>query len=199
MSNIFGAAARGAQTSLDPSTVSQTIPPSQRDDYAISIEDLGVRYNLRFNRKTTLRQSFANVVLRRPPEQFWALRNVTLRLAHGESLAVIGPNGAGKSTFLQVLAGIMRPSEGRVDVRGQVSGLLGLGLGFDADLSGVENILLGGAFLGFDDARVRELVPEIIEFADLGQFIDATIKTYSSGMRAWSVASRQCEPRRLPL
>ena len=165
-------------------SVPEKIPAAHRDDYAIAVEDLGVRYNLRFNRKTTVRQSFANVVLRKPPEQFWALRHVTLRLAHGESLAVIGPNGAGKSTFLQVLAGIMRPSEGVVDVRGQVSGLLGLGLGFDADLSGVENILLGGAFLGLDDARVRELVPTIVDFADLGQFIDAPIKTYSSGMRA---------------
>ena len=184
MTTDVGQSPAATSATRDSSTVSQTIPVSARDDYAIAIDDLGVRYNLRFNRKTTVRQSFANVVLRRPPEQFWALRNVSLRLAHGESLAVIGPNGAGKSTFLQVLAGIMRPSEGFVDVRGQVSGLLGLGLGFDADLSGVENILLGGAFLGFDDARVRELVPQIVEFADLGQFIDAPIKTYSSGMRA---------------
>jgi ABC-type polysaccharide/polyol phosphate transport system ATPase subunit len=78
----------------------------------------------------------------------------------------------------------MRPTEGTVDVRGQVSGLLGLGVGFDVELSGVENILLGGAFLGLDGPRIRELLPEIIEFADLGQFIDAPLKTYSSGMRA---------------
>jgi len=153
-------------------------------DYAISAEDLGVQFNLRFNRKTTLRQSFANVALRRPPLRFWALRNVTLKLSHGESLAVIGPNGAGKSTLLQVLAGIMRPSEGSVDVRGQVSGLLGLGVGFDPELSGVENILLGGAFLGLDGPRIEGLLPSIVEFADLGQFIEAPLKTYSSGMSA---------------
>ena len=87
-------------------------------DYALAVHDLGVRYNLRFTRKTTLRRTFANLVLRRPPERFWALRHVSVQVAHGESLAVIGPNGAGKSTFLQVLAGIMRPSEGTVDVRG---------------------------------------------------------------------------------
>ena len=165
----------------------ESVPRPKRarnGNYAIAVDDLGVQYNLRFTRKSTLRQSFANVVLRRPPERFWALRHVSLELNHGESLAVIGPNGAGKSTFLQVLAGIMRPTEGAVDVRGQVSGLLGLGVGFDVELSGVENILLGGAFLGLDGPRIRELLPSIVEFADLGQFIDAPLKTYSSGMRA---------------
>ncbi len=157
---------------------------SPDDDYAIAVDDLGVRYNLRFTRKSTVRGSFASLLSRRKPERFWALRHVSVQVSHGESLAVIGPNGAGKSTFLQVLAGIMRPTEGTVDVRGQVSGLLGLGVGFDTELSGVENILLGGAFLGLDDPRIRELLPEIVDFADLGQFIDAPLKTYSSGMRA---------------
>ncbi len=117
-------------------------------------------------------------------EQFWALRNVSLRLLQGESLAVIGPNGAGKSTLLQVLAGIIRPSEGSVDVHGHVSGLLTLGAGFDQELTGRDNILLGGAFLGLDDAVTRDLLPSIIAYAELGDFIDAPIKTYSSGMRA---------------
>jgi ABC-type polysaccharide/polyol phosphate transport system ATPase subunit len=153
-------------------------------NYAIKATDLGVRYDLRFNRKTAIRTSVANFVLRRPPARFWALRNVTFELAHGESLAVIGPNGAGKSTLLQVLAGIMRPSEGTVHVRGNVSGLLGLGVGFDNELSGVENVLLGGAFLGLDDAQVQQLLPSIVSFADLGDFIDAPLKTYSAGMRA---------------
>jgi ABC-type polysaccharide/polyol phosphate transport system ATPase subunit len=153
-------------------------------NYAIRATELGVRYDLRFNRKVTVRTSVANFVLRRPPERFWALRHVSFELSHGESLAVIGPNGAGKSTLLQVLAGIMRPSEGTVEVVGHVSGLLGLGVGFDMELSGAENILLGGAFLGIDDAKVKELAPSIVEFADLGQFIDAPLKTYSTGMQA---------------
>jgi ABC-type polysaccharide/polyol phosphate transport system ATPase subunit len=153
-------------------------------DYAIAAADLGVRYDLRFTKKTTIRSSFAQMVGRGHVEQFWALRHVELRVQRGESLAVIGPNGAGKSTLLQVLAGIIRPSEGAVDVVGHVSGLLTLGAGFDKELTGRENILLGGAFLGLDDAVTRELLPSIIDYAELGEFIEAPMRTYSSGMRA---------------
>ena len=117
-------------------------------------------------------------------QKFWALRHMNLHVSRGESLAVIGPNGAGKSTLLQVLAGIIRPSEGAVDVFGHVSGLLTLGAGFDKELTGRDNILLGGAFLGLDDAVTHELLPSIIEYAELGEFIDAPLRTYSSGMRA---------------
>ena len=103
---------------------------------------------------------------------------------HGQSLGVIGPNGAGKSTLLMVLAGILTPSEGEVTVRGNISSLLTLGAGFDQELSGRENILLAGAFLGLEHREVMERLEPIVEFADLGEFIDAPIKTYSSGMRA---------------
>jgi ABC-type polysaccharide/polyol phosphate transport system ATPase subunit len=161
-------------------------PPMVRSDsgQAILTENLGVRYDLRFTKKTTIRNSLGSMVGRGRAQHFWALKNVSLRVVNGESLAVVGPNGAGKSTLLQVLAGIIRPSEGVVDVRGRISGLLTLGAGFDKDLSGRENILLGGAFLGLDDAVTRSLMPRIVEYADLGDFIDAPIRTYSSGMRA---------------
>jgi ABC-type polysaccharide/polyol phosphate transport system ATPase subunit len=153
-------------------------------DHAIAAADLGVRYDLRFTKKTTVRSTIARMIGRGAIEQFWALRHVDLRVQRGESLAVIGPNGAGKSTLLQVLAGIIQPSEGTVDVRGHVSGLLTLGAGFDKELTGRDNILLGGAFLGLDDAVTRELLPSIIDYAELGEFIDAPLRTYSSGMRA---------------
>jgi ABC-type polysaccharide/polyol phosphate transport system ATPase subunit len=155
-----------------------------RGPMAISASDIGVRYSLRFTKKTTLRQSMGQILSRERMESFWALRNVSFDVERGESLAVIGPNGAGKSTLLQVLAGIILPSEGAVEVNGHISSLLTLGAGFDQDLSGRDNILLAGAFMGLDDPVVRELLPSIVDYADLGQFIDAPIKTYSSGMRA---------------
>lgn len=156
----------------------------ETNDYAIVAENLGVKYNLRFHRKQSVQRTLYRWLSRDQVEEFWALRNVNLRLTHGESLAVIGPNGAGKSTLLQVLAGILSPSEGRIEARGQISGLLTLGAGFDQDLTGRDNILLAGAFLGLEDRVTRELLPRIVDYADLGQFIDAPLKTYSSGMRA---------------
>ncbi len=160
-------------------------PGSDSAPYAIDAVDLGVRYNLRLTRQTTVRGSFKNLLNRRNgPTHFWALRNVSFRVVHGESLAVIGPNGAGKSTLLQVLAGIIEPNEGVVDVVGNVSSLLTLGAGFDQDLTGRDNIRLAGAFLGIPHREMEERLPGIVEFAELGEFIDAPIKTYSSGMRA---------------
>jgi ABC-type polysaccharide/polyol phosphate transport system ATPase subunit len=151
----------------------------------IDVEDLGIRYDLRLTRKTTVRGAFRNLTrISREDRSFWALRGVTFQVAHGESLAIIGPNGAGKSTLLQVMAGILTPSEGRIEVVGHVSSLLSLGAGFDQELSGRDNVLLAGAFMGIDRQEMRERLPGIIEFADIGQFIDAPIRTYSSGMRA---------------
>ncbi len=152
---------------------------------AVDVRSLGIRYNLRLTRKNTVFQSFKNLARRRSgPTHFWALRDVSFRLNHGESLAVIGPNGAGKSTLLQVLAGILEPTEGRIEVNGRISSLLTLGAGFDMDLTGRDNITLAGAFMGMDHADMMRRLPGIIEFADIGQFIDAPIKTFSTGMNA---------------
>ncbi|HLO36139.1 MAG TPA: ABC transporter ATP-binding protein [Candidatus Deferrimicrobium sp.] len=160
-------------------------PTPARGQYAIDVHGLGVRYNLRLTKKNTLRQTLGSFVRRGEGDRtFWALKDVSFRLVHGESLAVIGPNGAGKSTLLQALAGIITPSEGSVDVIGHISSLLHLGAGFDQELTGRENIMLAGAFMGIPHDEMVARGEGIVDFADIGQFIDAPIKTYSSGMRA---------------
>jgi ABC-type polysaccharide/polyol phosphate transport system ATPase subunit len=151
---------------------------------AIHADGVGVRYNLRLTRKQTLRQSLIRRVRGSGDHWFWALRDVSFTVNQGDSLGIVGPNGAGKSTLLQVLAGIITPSAGDVLVDGHVSSLLTLGVGFDEDLSGTDNIRLAGAFMGIDHKVVEEQLPGIVDYADLGEFIDAPIKTYSSGMRA---------------
>lgn len=161
-----------------PSAPSSSLPA------AIQADGIGVKYSLRFTRKTTLQRSFINLFKHEPADEFWALRDVTFKLVHGESLAVIGPNGAGKSTLLQALAGILMPSEGSIVVHGRISSLLTLGAGFDPDLTGRENVRLAGAFLGMSAAEVDEQLEPIVAFADIGEFIDAPIRVYSSGMRA---------------
>jgi ABC-type polysaccharide/polyol phosphate transport system ATPase subunit len=153
--------------------------------FAVDVQGLGVRYSLRLTRKNTLRHTLATIGRKGKDDRtFWALRDVSFRMVHGESLAVIGPNGAGKSTLLQALAGIITPSEGVIDVRGHVSSLLMLGAGFDQELTGRENITLVGAFMGIAHREMSERSVRMIDFADIGQFIDAPVKTYSSGMRA---------------
>jgi ABC-type polysaccharide/polyol phosphate transport system ATPase subunit len=154
---------------------------------AIVVRDLGIRYNLRLTRRTTIKSSLPGLLRRGgdgAPKHFWALRHVGFRLDHGESLAIIGPNGAGKSTLLLALAGILEPSEGEIQTQGRVSTLLTLGAGFELELSGRDNIDLAGAFLGVDHREMAALTPSIIEFADIGAFIDAPVKTYSTGMKA---------------
>jgi ABC-type polysaccharide/polyol phosphate transport system ATPase subunit len=153
---------------------------------AVEVHDLGIRYDLRLTRRTTLKGSLVGMIRRNrsTDTDFWAIRHLSFSLAQGESLAVIGPNGAGKSTLLLALAGVLQPSEGDIVTHGRVSTLLTLGAGFEMELTGRDNIDLVGAFLGIDARQMAELTPTIIEFAEIGPFIDAPVKTYSSGMRA---------------
>lgn len=120
-----------------------------------------------------------------------ALEDVSFTVPEGTVLGIIGPNGAGKSTFLRLIAGIYRPSSGRIVVNGRVSALLSLGLGFHPELSGRENIVISGLAYGLSRWQIKKAFDEIVEFAELGEFIDAPVRTYSSGMYmrlAFSVA-----------
>jgi lipopolysaccharide transport system ATP-binding protein len=117
-------------------------------------------------------------------QEFWALRGVSVTVDRGEVLGIIGRNGAGKSTLLKVVARVLRPTEGRVLVKGRVAPLLDLGAGFHPELTGRENVFLNGTLLGHSRARIAERMDDIVEFSGLGDFLDVPLRTYSSGMAA---------------
>ena len=121
--------------------------------------------------------------LRPSGEVYWVLREVTLAVEAGEALAIIGPNGAGKTTLFRIISGILQPTSGRVHVGGRLAPLLALGVGFHEELTGRENIYLCASLFGFTTREIRALEPAIIEFSELGRFIDEATKTYSSGMQ----------------
>lgn len=125
-------------------------------------------------------------------ERFYALKRVSFRVEHGESVAIIGPNGAGKSTLLSMVAGLCRPDEGSVAVNGRIAALLELGSGFHPDLTGIENIYMNAALLGLSSKRTRDLFDSIVEFSGIGDFIEEPLRTYSTGMMmrlAFSIAT----------
>lgn len=120
----------------------------------------------------------------RSRDEFWAVKDVSVEVPKGSMLGVIGRNGSGKSTFLRMLSGIYRPTTGHIEVAGRVTALLELGAGFHQDLTGRENVYMNGAVVGLSRQHMDEVMDEIIAMADIGQFIDSPIETYSSGMRA---------------
>ena len=154
-------------------------------DGVVRLEGISVRYTRPTERIETLKE-YAIRRLKRGVrfDQFWALRGVSLELGQGESLGVIGPNGAGKTTMLKVIARVLRPTEGRVRVRGNVAPLLEFGAGFHPELTGRENIFLNGALLGFTRREMEAKYGRIVAFSEMAEFIDAPLRTYSSGMVA---------------
>ena len=151
----------------------------------IILDHVSVRYRAPEEVIGTFKE-YAIQVLRRNVRfrEFRALNNIDLQVDEGEILGVIGRNGAGKSTLLKVISRVLIPTEGRVRLRGMVSPLLELGAGFHPELTGRENILLNGTLLGHSRREIESRLPEIIDFAELGAFIDSPLRTYSSGMVA---------------
>jgi len=139
-----------------------------------------------------LREQIADLFRRtQEEEKFYALRNVSFRVAEGESVALIGENGAGKSTMLSLVTGLAQPDGGSIRVTGRVAALLELGSGFHPDLTGEENVMMNAALLGFTERQAKERLPAIAEFSEISKFINEPIRTYSSGMvmrLAFSVA-----------
>ncbi len=155
----------------------QTEP--NKDDIAIEVKDLCIGYkNIKAYsiKKSLLKLKKVQI------DEFKAVNNVSFEVKKGEILGIIGKNGSGKSTMLKALAGIFCPDSGTIDLKGHTVSLLSIGVGFQKEVTGRENILLSGMLLGFSEEEIREKMPQIIEFAELGKFIDMPVKTYSSGM-----------------
>jgi lipopolysaccharide transport system ATP-binding protein len=152
----------------------------------VRLEDVGVRYRLLTERDLTLKGRILSALASHAAQrsEFWALRNVSLEVTHGEVVGIIGPNGSGKSTLLRVIARILEPTEGRLQLQGEVQPLLDLMSTLNPNLTGRENAFAFGALNRIPRAKVSELMPNVIDFAELGPFFDVPVKTYSSGMVA---------------
>lgn len=155
-----------------------------RDQTVVGLSGISVRYRVPTEQIGTLKEYVIRMLQGRRIgyREFWALQDVDVQVRRGESLGIIGRNGAGKSTLLKVIARVLRPTKGRVWVRGNVAPLIELGAGFHPELTGRENVFLNGAMLGFSRPQMAEKFDRIVEFAELGAFIDAPLRAYSSGM-----------------
>ena len=156
---------------------------SVSDDASIVVDDVSVTYRTTLERKPTLRTTIQRLGKRQDLiREVEALRNVSFSVPHGQVLGVVGVNGAGKSTLVRTIAGILPPTSGRVEVQGRVSTLLALGVGFNKNLTGRDNVVLGGLAAGLSREEVKEKYDEIVAFAELEEFMDMPMRTYSSGM-----------------
>lgn len=176
-------------TTQDPTPTNTPLPgtmPSPRpaEDVAISVTNLGKAYRLYKRPQDRLKHHLFWRFGKEYGQAFWALRGVNFEVNRGEAVGVIGRNGSGKSTLLQMLAGTLRPSEGHITINGRVSALLELGSGFNPEYTGRQNVFHNGAILGISNAEMQRRFDQIASFADIGQFMDQPVKTYSSGMFA---------------
>jgi ABC-type polysaccharide/polyol phosphate transport system ATPase subunit len=152
---------------------------------AVKVDDLSITYRTTFERKPTLKQALVRFGRgQRAVREVEAIKNVTFEVRAGTAMGIIGSNGAGKSTLMRAMAGILPPTSGSIEVWGRASTLLALGVGFNKNLSGRENIILGGLAAGLSRREVDERAEEVAEWTELGDFIDMPMRTYSSGMSA---------------
>ncbi len=153
----------------------------------IKIENVSMRFNLGIEKNFSIKEAFISVFdkkRRKKKTDFWALSDVSFHVKKGEVIGLIGSNGAGKSTLLKVVSGVMKPTKGKVYVSGQISPMIELGAGFDAELTARENIYLNGAILGYSKEFIDSKFNEIVEFSELIDFLDVPVKNFSSGMVA---------------
>lgn len=152
---------------------------------AIVVKDMSMMFNLNSEKVDNLKEYFIKLVTHKLHfTEFWALKDINLTVEKGDRVGVLGFNGAGKSTLLKVIAGVLKPTKGSVQVNGIIAPMLELGAGFDMNYSGKENIYLYGATMGYSRKYIDSKYDEIVEFSELKDFINVPVKNYSSGMRA---------------
>ncbi len=160
----------------------------------IKAENITISYRMSNDKIKSIKEYLVAMLKRKLQyQEFKALQNVSFEIQKGEVVGIVGNNGAGKSTLLKVISGILRPTEGKVTLSGNVVPMLELGSGFDFDLSGKENIFLNGAILGYSEEFLNQKYDEIVAFSELGDFINTPVRNYSSGMimrLAFSIASQ---------
>ena len=157
----------------------------EQDIFAVRVSHAAVRFNMVSERVDNLKEYFIKLIKRELMfKEFMALRDVSFEVKKGEAWGIIGTNGSGKSTLLKLICGILKPYRGTVEVNGSIAPMIELGAGFDGDLTASENIFLNGAVLGYDKKFMQEHFDEIVEFAELQDFLEMPIKNYSSGMAA---------------
>ncbi|MBR3016914.1 MAG: ABC transporter ATP-binding protein [Clostridia bacterium] len=151
----------------------------------IEVKDVSMRFRMANDKISSIKEFIVKKINGQIQyTEFEALRHVSFDVCKGEVVGLIGRNGAGKSTMLKIISGILKPTEGSVIVRGNVAPMLELGSGFDMDMTGRENIFLNGAILGYPEAFLKEKYNEIVDFSEIGSFIDVPLRNYSSGMVA---------------
>ncbi|MEK3750197.1 ABC transporter ATP-binding protein [Paenibacillus sp. FSL E2-8871] len=155
------------------------------ENIAVSIEDVSIRFNMQVEKIDNLKEYFVKMLKGKVNyKEFWALNDISFQIKKGEVFGLVGLNGAGKSTLLKVIAGVLKPTKGKVSVNGSIVPLIELGAGFDMELSARENIYLNGAILGYNKKFIAEKFEEIVDFAETREFLDVPLKNYSSGMLA---------------
>ena len=152
----------------------------------IKANNISMRFNLGIEKNFSFKQAFINILSGKKKEKsyFWALNDVSFEVKKGEVVGFIGNNGAGKSTLLKIIAGVMKPTKGSVDIYGNICPMIELGAGFDYDLTARENIYLNGAVLGYSKEFIDSKFNEIVDFSELKDFLDVPVRNFSSGMIA---------------
>ena len=156
---------------------------SDSNPVSVSVQDVSITYRTTFEKRPTLKDAVVRLGRgERAVREVEAVKGVSFDVRQGSVLGIVGSNGAGKSTLVRAIAGILPPTSGRIEVRGKVSTLLALGVGFNGAMSGEENVMLGGLAAGYTRAEISHKYQEIADFAELGDFMEMPMKTYSSGM-----------------